>query len=157
MAAYNYSTTAYGGGQGFAATTIGRKVAFRIPINIATVCADLGISAFTAADTVKIWLIPKNFHMQGVRLEVKTACTTASTQTVAIGDAVGTGEDYWLAATTIKTVADTDSILYNTTIVGGTIYTNATTYIILLIGGAAADGIFDVVIWGTDTAAPDKD
>jgi hypothetical protein len=155
MAAYDYSTTAYGGGQAFAATTTGKTVAFRIPINVATVCTGLGISAFTAADTLKIWDIPADFHMQGIRVEVKTACTTASTQTINIGDAIGTGQDYWItSALTIKTVADTSSILYNTTIVGGNIYT-ATAHLIVLFNGAAADGIFDVVVWGTDTNAPD--
>jgi hypothetical protein len=156
MAAYDYSTTAHGGGQGFAATTMGRCQAFRIPINVATVCADLSLSAFTAADTLKIWLIPVDFHMQGVRVEVKTACTTTAAQTIDIGDAIGTGEDYWMSARDIKTESDTSSITYNTA-VGGNIYTTATSYIIILFNGAAADGIFDVVIWGTDTTAPDKD
>lgn len=153
MAAYDYSTTAYGGGQGFAATTANRTIACRIPVNISTLCTAFGISAFTAADTVTIWDIPADFHMQGVRIEVKTACTTTAAQTMEVGDSSGAA--YWQTGTDLKTVADTSSITYNTA-VGGNIYTSAN-HLLLTFNGAAANGIFDIVVWGTDTSAPDKD
>lgn len=152
MAAYDYSTTAYGGGQAFAATTAGRGVAFRIPVNTATLCTAFGISAFTAADTVKIWKIPEHFHMEGVRVEVKTVGTPA-TSTMDVGDA--TVANGWQSNTDLVTVADTSSITYNS-VVGGKIYVIATDpYIVLRYDHAAATGTFDLVIWGIDTDAPE--
>ena len=156
MADYNYSTTAYGGGQGFSATTSGRAVSFRIPVNVATLCTDFGISAFASAgtDTVKIWKVPEHFHMQGVRFEGKTVGTPA-TSTLEIGDAtVAAG---WMSGRAMTTVSDTASITYNSTL-GGKIYVIGTDpYIVLTFNHAAATGTFDLVIWGINTDAPEVD
>ena len=144
---YNYRSNYFGTGvpaHRIADYTIKRT------INVADACTALGISAFTATDIVKVVDIPDNTLVIGVLVTVITACTTASTQTIDVGDV--TAADGWHNDLTIKTTGKTWALAYSAdSSPVGKRYVHATDpYITVTFNGAAADGVFSLTVLCVD-------